>query len=172
MSSLDHALSSPSSIRMRKFRLLTPLIQCLRLPRPVLHVTTEQDIRRDLPSHQSKSNRVNTLALRCPIPRQLITVILLSLSWNCWTQSASQKLNFLIQLPDLLTTYASCLPHPTSLDPVTVQSLQQRDSRLYISPSVTMRCPAHAMTRLHAIRLLIKAGQILTKVFRCVFMCS
>ena len=152
MSSLHHALSSPSSIRMRKFRLLTPLIQCLRLPRPVLHVT-EQDLRRDLPSHQSKSNRVNTLALRCPIPRQLITVILLSLFWNCWTQSASQKLIFLIQLPDLLTTYASCLPLPTSLNPVTVQrNLLQRDFHLHIRLSVTMRCPAHAMTRWHAIR--------------------
>ena len=133
MSSLDHALSSPSSIRMRKFRLLTPLIQCLRLPRPVFHVTTEQDLRRDLPSHLSKPKRVNTLALRCPIPRQLMTLILLSLSWSCLTQSASQRLNFLIQHLDLVTTYASCLPHPTSLDPVTVQILQQRDSRLFIS---------------------------------------
>ena len=151
---------------------MTTLTQCLQLPRPASHVT-EQGLRRDLTTHQSKSNRVNILARQSPIPRQLITVMLQSLFWNCWTVSVFQKLIYSIQLLDLLTTYASCLPLPTSLNPVTVQrSLLQRDFHLHIRLSVTMRCPAHAMTRLLAIRSPTKAGQILTKVFRCVFMCS
>ena len=130
MSSLCLALSSLSSIRIRRFRLLTPLILCLRLPRPASHVT-EQGLRRDLTTHQSKSNRVNILARQSPIPRQLITVILLSLFWNCWTQSASQKLNFLIQLPDLLTTYASCLPHSPSYKPRSSDSSEEPSTKRY-----------------------------------------
>ena len=67
--------------------------------------------------------------------------------------SDSQKLTFWIHLLDLLTTYASCLHLPTIPNPVTVQRNRlQRDIHLHIRLSVTMRCPAHAMTRWLAIR--------------------